>query len=152
MDTELKKVEITREALIEKMIEYRQGNWDASDTWEALYYGRNGFGEFTNADLEQQALDYGIGEEDGDTYVDVAYTITDADTHTVSEEERLRTHNAALVESLKGLRMTYTELLEALKGLVGEIQLGKLNIRKDFSLIKAHACASKAIAKAEGRA
>ncbi len=43
------------------------------------------------------------------------------------------------------------DLLEALKGLVGEIQLGKLNIRKDFSLINAHACASKAIAKAEGK-
>lgn len=101
MNTKLKKVEITRAALIEKMIEYRQGNWDASDTWEALYYGRNGFGEFTNVELEQQALDYGIGEEDGDTYVDVAYTITDADTHTVSEEERLREINKELVEALK---------------------------------------------------
>ena len=43
------------------------------------------------------------------------------------------------------------EALEALKGLVGEIDLSKLNIRKDFSLINAHAHASKFITKVEGR-
>jgi hypothetical protein len=42
------------------------------------------------------------------------------------------------------------ELLEALKGLVEEVKLSKLNIRKDFSLINAHACATKAIHKAMG--
>jgi len=40
------------------------------------------------------------------------------------------------------------ELLAALKGLVKEIPLRGLNIRKDFSLINAHAAATKAIAKA----
>ena len=126
--------EITREALIEKLIEelieYRQDNWDGEDLWDALYYGRKGYSELTNSELEETANEWFDG--------DMLYTISDADTHTVSEEERLRGINA--------------ELLEALKGLVGEIQLGKLNIRKDFSLINAHACASKAIAKAEGRA
>lgn len=43
------------------------------------------------------------------------------------------------------------ELLQALKALVGEIDLSKLNVRKDFSLLNAHACATKTIAKAEGR-
>lgn len=42
------------------------------------------------------------------------------------------------------------ELLEALKGLVEEVKLSKLNIRKDFSLINAHAYATKAIYKAMG--
>jgi|ERR1043166_3400052 hypothetical protein len=42
------------------------------------------------------------------------------------------------------------ELLAALKHLTAEIHLGALNIRKDFSLINAHASATRAIAKAEG--
>lgn len=41
------------------------------------------------------------------------------------------------------------ELLEALRSLTREIDLGKLNIRKDFSLMNAHASAIKAIARAE---
>jgi hypothetical protein len=41
------------------------------------------------------------------------------------------------------------DLLEALKLLTQAIDLGTLNIRKDFHLINAHACATKAIAKAE---
>lgn len=43
------------------------------------------------------------------------------------------------------------ELLEALKYLVDNTSLSKLNIKRDFSLINAHANALKAIAKAEGR-
>jgi hypothetical protein len=43
------------------------------------------------------------------------------------------------------------ELLEACRGLVAEINLSKLNIRKDFSLINAHAYAMKIISEAEGR-
>ena len=43
-------------------------------------------------------------------------------------------------------QMSDTELLlVALKGLVAEVQLGKLNIRKDFGLINAHAYATKVI-------
>jgi hypothetical protein len=42
------------------------------------------------------------------------------------------------------------DLLQALKDLTKEINLSKLNVRKDFSLLNAHACATKAIAKAEG--
>jgi hypothetical protein len=53
-------------------------------------------------------------------------------------------------EVLKLLRQR-DDLLDALKGLAGQIQLGKLNIRKDFSLINAHAVATKAIYKAEGK-
>jgi len=44
------------------------------------------------------------------------------------------------------------ELLAAMKFLTREIHLGKLNIRKDFSLINAHAAALKAIARCEGGA
>ena len=114
---------IERAKLIDLLIENRLDSFDSNDIFEALYYGRNGYSEFTNEELEELAEDWQMERVDGDgEYVEAHYTIIDADTHTVSEEERLRTHNAALVESLKGLRMTYTELLEALKGLVGEIQ------------------------------
>lgn len=49
------------------------------------------------------------------------------------------------------LAIAAPELLEACKGLVEVIDLSKLKIRKDFSLINAHAYATKIIAKAEGR-
>ena len=42
------------------------------------------------------------------------------------------------------------ELYEALDYLTKEIDLNKLNIRKDFSLINAHACALKALYKVNG--
>lgn len=42
------------------------------------------------------------------------------------------------------------ELLEALRFLASEIKLSKLNVKKDFSLMNAHAGALKAISKAEG--
>ena len=47
-------------------------------------------------------------------------------------------------------------LLQALKDLTAAIDLSKLNIRKDFSLLNAHAFATRAIyeaeqAQAEGR-
>lgn len=42
------------------------------------------------------------------------------------------------------------ELLEKLKNLVDCIDLSKLNIRKDFSVLNHHASAMKTIAKAEG--
>lgn len=43
----------------------------------------------------------------------------------------------------------HEELLAALRSLTKQIHLGKLNIRKDFSLINAHAWATKIIAKTE---
>jgi hypothetical protein len=43
------------------------------------------------------------------------------------------------------------DLLEALKYLTAQIDLGKLNVRKDFSLINAHASALQAIFKATGK-
>ena len=42
------------------------------------------------------------------------------------------------------------DLLVALKYLAAQIDLSKLNVRKDFSLMNGHAGALKAIAKAEG--
>jgi len=42
------------------------------------------------------------------------------------------------------------ELLEALEYLTKQIDLSKLNVRKDFSLMNAHACAMKTIDKAKG--
>lgn len=42
------------------------------------------------------------------------------------------------------------ELLEALKLLVKEVNLPKLNVKKDFSLMVAHAAALKALNKATG--
>lgn len=47
------------------------------------------------------------------------------------------------------VQLNQPTLLQALKGLVKEIQLDRYNIRKDFSLINAHAQACKAIREAE---
>ena len=52
--------------------------------------------------------------------------------------------------SINHLRTQNAELLDALRCLTKEIDLGKLSIRKDFSLINAHAYALRAIYKAEG--
>ncbi len=41
------------------------------------------------------------------------------------------------------------DLLEACRYLVKQIDLSKLNIRRDFSLINGHAAATRAIRKAE---
>ena len=74
---------ITREGLIEKLIEDRGANWDYSDTCEILEYGRTGFVEMTNKDLEEIAEDYCLCDDDGN---EVRYTITDADTSKPSDE------------------------------------------------------------------
>lgn len=47
------------------------------------------------------------------------------------------------------MKPTRKELLAALKDLAEAIDLKKLNIRKDFHLLNVHACATKAIWKAE---
>ena len=89
----LKTVNITRSALIEKLIEYRSNNWDHHDTDEVLGHGRIGFIELSNEDLERIALDYMLGED----WVEVAYHITDADTSKPSVE----TINAELLAQLR---------------------------------------------------
>lgn len=93
-DTLLKVAKgITREALIEKLIEERIGNWDSSDLQEALYDGRIGYSEFPNAELEELADEWFSCDP-------LAYRITDG-THEISEGERLREINKELVEALK---------------------------------------------------
>lgn len=82
MDTTV-KTPITREGLIEKLIEYRSEQWDHDDTVEMLEYGRTGFVEMTNEVLEEIAIDYML-EEDG---VEAVYHITDADPSKPSAEE-----------------------------------------------------------------
>jgi len=84
---------ITRAELIDKLVEYRWDDWDHHDTDDVLRYGRIGFEELSNDDLEQIALDYML-EEGG---VEVAYTITDADTSKPSAE----TINAELLDQLR---------------------------------------------------
>jgi hypothetical protein len=49
------------------------------------------------------------------------------------------------------LIMAAPDLLIALKDLTNQIHLGKLSIKKDFSLINAHASALQAIFKATGK-
>lgn len=59
------------------------------------------------------------------------------------ESRRLREEHNALYNS-------HAELLGALEGLAKETNLSKLNVRRDFSLMNAHAYATKAILKAKG--
>ena len=53
-------------------------------------------------------------------------------------------HNAHLIAAAPAM-------YEALRMLTSEINLSTLNVRKDFSLLNAHACAVKAILQAEGK-
>ncbi len=48
-----------------------------------------------------------------------------------------------IVESVNG----YSEAIQALRDLTAEIKLGTLNVRKDFSLMVAHASATKVLHK-----
>ena len=57
---------------------------------------------------------------------------------------------AECLECNAPLFSTAPDLLYAIEELTGAIQLSKLNIRKDFSLINAHAYALKVIRKAKG--
>ena len=69
-------VNITRAELIDKLVDYRTDDFDGHDIDEAVRYGRDGYEEYTNEELEQQALDY-MMDEGG---AEVEYHITDADT------------------------------------------------------------------------
>ena len=55
------------------------------------------------------------------------------------------------VEANAALIAAAPAMYEALRVLTSEINLSTLNVRKDFSLMNAHACAVKAILQAEGR-
>jgi hypothetical protein len=62
--------------------------------------------------------------------------------HPEDESVRRMQANARLIAAAPSM-------LQALKDLTGKIQLWKLNVRKDFSLLNAHATATKAIWQAE---
>ena len=81
METDVKTVGITREGLIEKLIEHRAENWDHDDTVDILEYGRTGFAEMTNEVLEEIANDDYMLQEG------VYYKITDTDPSKPSAEE-----------------------------------------------------------------
>lgn len=70
-------VDITREALIDKLVDFRTDNFDSEDIVDAVRYGRDGYEEYTNAELEQQAMDYMLVDDEGN---EVKYRIADADT------------------------------------------------------------------------
>ena len=54
------------------------------------------------------------------------------------ESRRIREEHNALFNS-------HAELVTALEQLTKEVHIGELNVRKDFSLMNAHACATKAL-------
>ena len=129
MNAELKNVQITREALIDKMVEHREDDWDTDDTEDALRHGRIGFEEMPNAELEEIANDAYCMMEEGN---EVRYTITDPCPIQATPEAINR------------------EMLEALKWLLANAPAPK-GIKHDFSYILYREAATKAIAKAEGK-
>ena len=50
-----KTIQLTRQDLIEVLVEYRMTHWDNDLQEEAIRYGRTGFDEMTDADLESYA-------------------------------------------------------------------------------------------------
>lgn len=95
----LKTFPITRAELIEKVIEVRASNFDSDDIDESLRYGRYGFAEFSNEELQQFALDM-LMEEDGE---EVQYLITDADTSKPNPEALV----LELIEIIKDMRKAF---------------------------------------------
>ena len=83
----------------------------------------------------------------------VGYTNTDEGRHIISEAYAQdvivceQVHTDADISIIAAAPAMY----EALRVLTSEINLSTLNVRKDFSLMNAHACAVKAILQAEGR-
>lgn len=82
-----KVVEITREALIEKMIEHRGSDFDDHDIEEVLRHGRTGYEEMDNAELEEVANEYYMSDEDG---MDLKWKISDADTSLPNRYDALK--------------------------------------------------------------
>ena len=76
-------------------------------------------------------------------------------TFTISGKEKLEVLDAtgtnACVQANAHLIAAAPAMYEALRMLTSEINLSTLNVRKDFSLMNAHACAVKAILQAEGK-
>ena len=87
-----KVVEITRAALVDKLVDRRMDDFDSHDLDDAVRNGRYGYAELPNAELEDLADEWGL-EEDG---VEVRYKITDADAKPMPEDI-----NAELLKQLK---------------------------------------------------
>lgn len=123
-------VSITRAELIYKMAEWRVDDWDTDDTEEVLRYGRIGFNEMPNEELEEIANEcYCMTDADGN---EVRYTITDADTSKPPAE-------ALLKEAVKALHAIKSQS-------IGD----DWTAEQAIAFIKQHA--TEAIAKAEWRA
>ena len=91
-------VDITREALIDKLVDFRADNFDSEDIVDAVRYGRDGYEEYTNAELEQQAMDYMLVDDEGN---EVKYRI--ADTDTCKPSGRVNEKLVAACEALIGV-------------------------------------------------
>ncbi len=87
-----------------------------------------------------------IGPKEDRRYIAETCTLMDDNGHTHNDDHS-KEDAAYIVRAVN----SHEELLQALKDLANEICLGKLSVRKDFSLINAHASALKAIFKAEGK-
>ena len=87
-----KVVEITRAALVDKLVDHRTDDFDSYDIEDAVRHGRYGYEELPNDELEDLADEWGL-EEDG---VEVRYKITDADAKPMVEAI-----NAELLKQLK---------------------------------------------------
>ncbi len=97
----IKTIPITRAELIDKLLDDAEGGFDFDQYADALRYGMKGFVEYTNAELEEQAVDWCLLDDDGN---EVRYTITDADTSKPSAHE--------LLEALKELTTYLREHVE----------------------------------------
>lgn len=78
-------------------------------------------------------------------------TIIDADMCFVAEVWRTYVNGESRQQENAHLIAAAPAMYEALRVLTSEINLSTLNVRKDFSLMNAHACAVKAILQAEGQ-
>lgn len=87
-----KVVEITRAALVDKLVDIRLDDFDSHDLDEAVRDGRYGYSELPNRELEDLADEWGL-EENGE---EVRYKITDADAKPMME-----VINAELLKQLK---------------------------------------------------
>ncbi len=123
----IKTIPITRAELIDKLLDDAEGGFDFDQYADALRYGMKGFVEYTNAELEEQAVDWCLLDDDGN---EVRYTITDADTSKPSPEA------------------INAELLKALHTIKNQSLGPDWTAEQAIAFIKQHAKA--AIAKAEG--
>ena len=126
MNAELKNVQITRNGMIEKLIEHRMEGWDESDTDEAIRCGRIGYEELSNQDLENLAGEWCLFTNDGEEVE--SWKITDPCPVKPTPEEINR------------------ELLEALKAIMN----GQIGGQPDMDAERFR-MARAAIAKAEGK-